>query len=287
MPTKAAPQIHDTKTTLLVSRLDEGLRVEIMTITPELAAKWLRRNNVNRALRRQHVIKLTKAIQAGLWEDCNGSTIVFSDQHDLMDGQHRLQAVIEAGQPITTLVVFGVQVRKRSTIDTGASRSLGDVLSMHGHTQSNSLGATLAVLHGAEHQGLLTYGRGNSPFVSHDQALAYLQAHPRLQDSLARAVRLPKLFRPSHAATLDYLFGAKDATLRNVWYETLLTGATLAQGQAFLALRERLIRDKTDGIRRHPLAAYVYNIRAWNTARRGETRSMFRWDVSEGIPEIK
>ena len=287
MTTATTPKIHPTKAPLLATRLDEGLRVELMTITPELATKWLHRNHVNRKLRRQHVVKLTKAIQAGRWEDCNGSTIVFSDEHDLMDGQHRLQAVIEAGKPITTLVVFGVQVRKRASIDTGASRTLGDILSMHGHAYSNSLGATLAVLHGAEHQGLLVYGRGNSPFVSHEQAMEYLQEHPQLEDSLARAIRLPKFFRPSHAAVLDYLFYAKDAPLHSAWYDTLLTGATLPRGQAFLALRERLIRDKTDGIRRHPLEHYVYNIRAWNTARRGETRSIFRWSVGEGIPEIK
>src|SRR5262249_28100191 len=101
-----------SKTTLLPANLDEGIRVDIITVTPELAARWLKRNHANRKVRARHVSRLVRAMRAGEWDDLNGDTIRFSDNHELLDGQHRLLACIEAQQAFTTLVVFGIVAHK-------------------------------------------------------------------------------------------------------------------------------------------------------------------------------
>lgn len=287
MPASVKVSAEENKSLLVEPYLDEGLRVEVVTITPERAAQWLKRNHVNRALKRAHVATLTRAIKAGAWDDVNGATIVFSDQHDLMDGQHRLQAVVEAQTPITTLVVFGVKAQKRATIDTGASRKLADYLSMHRHANAVTLAATMTMLYYYEQGNLMTYTRGSSPFATYAQSLEFLSARPTLEDSVTRARRLPRLMRPGHLAVLDYLFRQKNPACHEAWHTTMATGVVTPPYQAFLTLRERLIRDKTEGRRRHTLEHFVFNVRAWNAARKGQPRSQLRWGgEGENIPAV-
>ena len=63
-------------------RIDEGLRVELMSITPDLAMKWLKRNHINRPIQRKHVQALVAAIRAGQWDDANGETIIFGGHRE-------------------------------------------------------------------------------------------------------------------------------------------------------------------------------------------------------------
>src|SRR3990167_8904443 len=145
---------------LMNASMDEGIRVELMTIPPDLAAKWLKRNHINRPLQRRHVVHYVNAIKAGEWDDANGETIIFSDEHDLMDGQHRLTAVVESQRAIVSLVVFGVSTKKRGSIDTGARRQFGDYLGMYGEKNAKQLAAVLGALHAWEDGTIFTYGRG-------------------------------------------------------------------------------------------------------------------------------
>lgn len=123
---------------IMSPRLDEGLRVELMQIPPDLAAKWLKRNFVNRPIQRKHIKSLVDAIRAGQWDDANGETIIFGITGNLLDGQHRLTAVVEAQHAITSLVVFGVEEHKRATIDTGNKRLLVHFMGMMGKKNSTN-----------------------------------------------------------------------------------------------------------------------------------------------------
>lgn len=282
-PTKSDPQ-----RLVLNGRLDEDVQVEIRTITPALAAKWLKRNTINRTLKRGLVTRLAKVIQAHQWDDVNGETIVFGDHQELLDGQHRLEAVVEAGQPITSLVVFGVTAKKRGTIDTGAMRKLADFFSMHGHKNATTLGAALTVLCAWEMGTLLHHPRGGSAvyFPTYEEGLAYLGRHPDLPDSVTRARRFPSLMPPSQAACLDYLFVHKDARLHQAWQTTMESGHLTPPHESFLTLRERLIRDKTAGIKRHALEPFAYQLKAWNAERKGKHVKVFKWHESEPLPSL-
>lgn len=270
---------------LLPTRLDEDLRVELMTVTPALAQKWLKRNRANRKVRARHVMKLVNAMKSGAWDDANGATIVFSEHHELLDGQHRLLAVVEAQHPITTLVVFGVPEQKQATIDTGAMRLLGDYLSIKGYANSVNLSATVTVL-AAYERGILQSSRRGHIFANYEEGVCFLEAHPGLATSISRVKKWPALMSPSHAACLDYLFARTDADLHAIWATTMQTGQSTAPYTVFLTLRERLLRDKTSKVKRPHYEAFVYNIKAWNAARAGTALRLFRWAEDEPIPSI-
>jgi len=77
----------------------------------------------------------------------NGEAIKFDRDGRLVDGQHRLEAVVKANKPIAFLVIRGLDPEVFKTIDTGKKRSAGDVLAIKGVKNPNAVGAAMRLLH--------------------------------------------------------------------------------------------------------------------------------------------
>jgi hypothetical protein len=102
------------------------MRSEVMVITPEMARQWLSGQNKNRKLMASHVTYLANEIKSGRWR-ISGDTIKFGDNGKLLDGQHRLSAILKAGIAIKSLVVFDIPVEHFTIIDRGVVRNIGDI----------------------------------------------------------------------------------------------------------------------------------------------------------------
>jgi hypothetical protein len=156
----------------------ENIVAEVVTITPAEATSWLRANEHNRPVRKNHVLFLANQIKSGLWQ-INGQAIVIADNEQVLDGQHRLLAIIESGKSIKTLVVYGITPEAFSTIDTGAVRSSADALYLH--FNEHGIGIVKAVatavpwLKQIEKGALRT---GGSSKISNHEVIVYAKDHP-------------------------------------------------------------------------------------------------------------
>lgn len=102
------------------------MRQETITVTPELANEWLKKNiERNRKVRASDVSKYARDMRAGRWE-LTPQGIIFNESGNLMDGQHRLWAVVEAGVPVDMVVWFDVPDEMVHVIDSGVSRKMTD-----------------------------------------------------------------------------------------------------------------------------------------------------------------
>lgn len=99
----------------------------IETITPDTARLYLKFNNNNRPLRKAHIRSLAFDITNGDWQVTHQG-IAFDTTGKLIDGQHRLHAIIEAGIPIQMPVTRGCSSSSFSILDRGANRSPSDIL---------------------------------------------------------------------------------------------------------------------------------------------------------------
>lgn len=117
-------------------------------ISPERAAEILAtRNKKNRNLKERKVEQYTRDMRAGNWKD-NGATLSFSPSGMLLDGQHRLTAVVRSGRTIRFLVLHNVPEDAQTTMDTGAARSFADVLKLdRGVTNVNNVAALTRKVH--------------------------------------------------------------------------------------------------------------------------------------------
>lgn len=106
------------------------MEAKLETITPERAIELLSRNiKNNRAIVRSRVEQL-----ADLMKDDRFHTtpegIMLNENGDLIDGQHRLSAVVMAGATVRMYVWYNVPTEMMEAINTGQARSLADVLTV-------------------------------------------------------------------------------------------------------------------------------------------------------------
>ena len=112
------------------------VKLQTLTITPELASVFLKNNQNNRKLSADKVRQIELDIRNGRWV-FNGESIIISDDGITIDGQHRLEACVRSGMPIVSVVVSGVPYESRYSVDQGISRSAGSQAGIQGANHSN------------------------------------------------------------------------------------------------------------------------------------------------------
>jgi hypothetical protein len=105
------------------------MKAIVIIITPEQAKKWLEKNNGggigNRKISQRQLNFLTESILRGQWF-LNGETIKIGKDGSVIDGQHRLMAIVKANRAIESLVVFDCDSEAYNTIDKGRARTSGE-----------------------------------------------------------------------------------------------------------------------------------------------------------------
>lgn len=272
------------------------IRAEMTEITPGLAGEWLARHSAtvaanrvrgggqardNRPVRQDEVAGYARDMKAGNWRR-NGSAVTFAWDGTVIDGQHRLQACIQAGVPFWTLVVTGVEPEAQDTIDTGIKRRLSDQLTIANEANAAILAAvarwSLRWLRGVRNAG---GSAGYSP--THAEMLAYLNAEPRLRDAAAYAARARKQFKPVRVSVYAMgwmLLHGADAIAAEVFLQRIADGAELPAGHPVLGFRARLANAKAAGERLNEHQQLALMISTWNAFR--EDRKMSRPQLPPG-----
>lgn len=107
--------------------IPEEITVAVEVITPSAAKKMLEGNTDNRKLRKFRVEQYADAIKRGMW-DIQNDAITISKTGKLLNGQHRLTAIVAANTPVKCLVLRGVEDSTFASIDSGLSRNINDAL---------------------------------------------------------------------------------------------------------------------------------------------------------------
>lgn len=112
-------------------------------ITPEKATAYLNTSKGNRPLSKIKVKLYADIIRSGGWMD-NGTTIVFDNEGHLIDGHHRLSAIVMAGIPVKMDVGRGAPPEAFTTIDCGRQRNFQQLLAIQGVKNYSRVGSIVA-----------------------------------------------------------------------------------------------------------------------------------------------
>lgn len=104
------------------------METRVMQITPEIAKEMLEHNR-NRRVRDKHVANLAKMMERGKWV-LSPDGISFDKAGNLINGQHRLMAVIKSGCTVMMVVTTGCDESAIGVIDQGKMRSKDDHMEM-------------------------------------------------------------------------------------------------------------------------------------------------------------
>jgi hypothetical protein len=249
------------------------LNSEIMDMTPEGAAAVLEDNTRNRSIRSEYVLKLAAAMERGEWS-VNGEPIQIAEDGTLLNGQHRLNAVVESGVTVPMLVVRGLPLDSQMTMDSGLRRNLSDVLALHGENETTNLAAMLGMLYRYRNGHRMDNSGRSAPTPT--EALALLEKESGIKEGLplARRVLRETSLRVSVTALLVYLFEEADPGQGERFFEALCVSESEPNGSPVRALQSILDRARNE--RTYRTSTYVLFamvIKAFNAWR--EERDIF------------
>jgi len=258
--------------------------VDVVTITPEVATEMLGRNTHNRTVKPHHMKMLSRAMTAGQFVP-NGDTIRVGRDGTVLDGQHRLLAVVDSGVTVEAIVVTGLPNKVQETIDTHAKRTVADVLSLRGERNSTTLGAVLRLLWRMDRKGFPRVAAGE---VSNQELLATLDAHPSIHESVLVGRRLRRAFVRIPAASIavaHQLFVSIDPEDCDDFFEKLESGAELSDTSPIYRLREQTLKLAAARAVTRSEVYLAMTIKAWNAYRQGREVQALYWRMGGHAPE--
>lgn len=94
----------------------DDIRIRTVFVTPEQARAWLTQNTDNRTKRAAHIKNMARIMRGGNWRYTHQG-IAFSREGRLIDGQHRLEALVQADTPQKMLVCENVDAATFAVLD--------------------------------------------------------------------------------------------------------------------------------------------------------------------------
>lgn len=252
----ATPITKNTKRTI---------QTEMVKVDAKTAQAWLDEFNThNRNVRDPHVMSLARDMAAGRWT-FTGAPIVFAEDGTLLDGQHRLAAIVKSKCAIPFLVVRGVDGGSQHSMDTGSRRSAADAYKLDG--RGNNAARATAVARFA----LIIEDKVDGDKVSTAELFEYLDKNPLIvrcvESNGARwngTGMTPRVYDYCtwRLAEIDEVEAAK-------FFTSLKSLTDLPTGSPIMALHKRLVGMVGRSARRQLDAETQVSLvfRAWNAWR--------------------
>lgn len=269
-----------------VVQMSSTERAEIVEVAPDMAALWLGGNTHNRGLRPSTVTQYARDMAAGKWL-MTGEAIKFAADGTLLDGQHRLWAVIDAGVPVRMLVMYNVDSAAQDVMDSGLKRTASDALGLAGYGNRTLL-ASVANLAIALESGINARagGLGRAGQNSHTEIIDWVKNHPSVLEPVRLAhTRYSKTIDapPTSVAYAYWQMEAINPDLTAEFFEGMATMSTSGAGDPRLAAMRYFMRAKKDRVRVSHTIALSILYRTWNAWRKGKRLTSIRTEV-DGKP---
>lgn len=258
------------------------LSADFTIVTPSLAADWLRLNNNNRNMRGANVAMYARDISLGKWI-VTGQSVQFDRDGTMIDGQHRLMAIIRADKPVMLLVVRGLDPKAKSVIDAGAKRTAADALKFAGVTNYTAVAALCRLCILFESGGDDTR---HGSLVSNSEVEDYRDAHPEVELAVAATRTIIGKIQMLPSVTAYCWMRLADVSESDcaAFFTAIVDSATDGKGDPRKTLLDKLRDDHDKGIRTPAVKQAQYVIRAWNYWRAGKSLTLLKKINDKSIP---
>jgi len=246
---------------------------KIVTLTVEDAVALLESNTLNRPLNDQHVKRIARQIMDGKWR-FNGDTIKISRKRSILDGQHRLWAIIEAKTPVQTIVVYDIEEEAFATIDTiRKPRSGSDILTLIGAKNNRStISVGLQWLIRWQRKTLEEYRAPQNRLENSDIEEAF-KNNPGIARAAEVASRLRGVANPGLLCFFYFILTNRNPDLAERFIHTMANPAGAGINDPFFRLRSYFMsRDRKDH-----LVSIALMIKASNAAYEDREVKLLTW----------
>lgn len=256
--------------------------VRLERVTPALADKYLGTQLANRPLRDARVDHWVAIVRAGEWRLSNDA-IAFDQNGNLINGQHRLTAVVVTGVSLEFIVARNLPTENQDIMDSGLMRATSDALKLRGEASVTALAAGLRWEAKLRLVGILPDRSviTNKFPVSTPQLLGIFEEDAEVWRRSVKAIQVlmhQVRIRPGPGSALYRRFGLLDQEHRDAFFHGLATGEDLGGDDPILQLRNLLMNSHARGFKKMVDYREVALItKAWNMWRAGEHRGQLVW----------
>ena len=282
---------------LFPSLNDKSIKIHYLTITKEQAQFWLTKNTNNRNLRKSKLNSYIKQMNDGQWLESADPIRFVGNYERLIDGQHRLTAFIQSNlTSLNVLVVTNLQSNVFKVLDTGGTRSAGDVLKIEGYANSINLSASVKAIIGLQ-KNLVTYKSNghllsmNSKVasISNQDVINFIEKHPEIVNIVKQAEswydRFSALSRTEYSSYY-FMFLDKDKDTAHAFFDQLSSGLNLTATNPVYVLRKKLEQDKMSGVKLVGKMRQHIIIYCWNAVRQGKEIKNLGIRYDSDLPKI-
>lgn len=219
--------------------LGATVNTRLQSITPTAAAEYLKQQPEHqRPLNERRVEAFVKEMLAGNWMATHQG-IAFDEQGHLIDGQHRLHAVVRANVTVRMQVSYDVPAASFAKIDAGAVRTNADLYVISGGTGHPTL-----IMASARAMIIGLVGTGGRDPLQRERILRVAMRHRDMLSDLAARIGHKQPFgaAPVIAAFAKSMLvrGAKTQTSELVDY--VVAGLWKSPNDPFKKLADRIYR---------------------------------------------
>lgn len=264
---------------------------KVMTITPEVALEMLKVNTRNRPLNKRQVVYYADQMIRGQWQ-LNGEPIILSDGNVLLDGQHRLAAIVKSQTTQDVLVVKGVDGNTFSTIDTGKVRTKSDVFALEGIKDYTSI-STGVNTYMKLCKGMYSAHNSSTTLITTTDALSEFYSHRELyiaiNKSSATCYRKIRLLKQAIIfGYMSYLILEKNHSEDKVYsFFNQLFGIDAIENTSISYLRDKLLQNISGQYKMTPQLQRALIVKAWNDYVKGTEHKVLIWNPDkELMPEF-
>lgn len=231
------------------------------------AADYLARNIHNRPMARPTIIRYTADMRTGNWRE-TADPIRFDRDGRLIDGQHRLQALIEAelDHALPFHVVRGLHPEAQLFMDQGRKRTTGDQMSLHGYKNGNRLAAGCR-LYLLWRENMLFSDRDQASIITTATIIEWADDNPELLDYAYEVTpqgRATIVGEPRVLMAFSLIIAQIDEQRLKDFYDSLTSLVGLPEGSPILVLHKRLLNVRTERTRLQPREQLAMFLQTWN-----------------------
>lgn len=219
------------------------MKAKVIKINSAVAEKLLEKNDGNRTVSPAVVSRYARDMKAGRWKTA-GNPINIGPNGKLLNGQHRLLAIISSGVELEAVVVTEDSDEVFDVYDTGRTRGLGQLLQMHGLSNTTAIGgiARLSIMYEMYPSQVWSHN-----LTTRQEIIGYVSDHRDDLESVipdVNALNTHVRVGKNWYGTVDYLVSqhSKSPQKWADFHESVSTGIGLEKGDPRLALRNYFLR---------------------------------------------
>jgi hypothetical protein len=256
------------------------MEIQKKLITPAKAVELLQANVKNRNPKVMVVSKYARDMANGKWKNDTFELIKISKTGVILDGQHRLMAVVKSNVNVYFHIVDGLDDSILDVLDTGTVRNAADVFKINQVKYASLIPAVISF-----YDMLKESRKGRSTNVSIRKTNAALletyYLNPEKWDAIAYEGhnlynQFGKILTQSFIGGFLAFFSDIDEDAATTFMNQLCTGKNI-ENDSINLLRMKLVNDKVSTHKLTATTKQMFIIKCWNAYRKNQTLKVIKF----------